>query len=366
MKAKSKRLLPAAALCGTVLLLASAAGAANCSLRNPDRQIYAIYPKATSYRSIVAKVGVQQKRVVEQAIGIPLALSDLGKHTVYIVMKGSTPIGFVHARSEVGKSGLVEFVWSVDLNLRIRDFVVERGREKHMDAIRTDAFRRKLIGAGAKQLRSLLSADGKNINTATLNIAPEAEAIARCAILSAAKMQAIMATCFFDPLLKVRLMGNVHAFFPDTAKVTKVNAPLDASVAQAVKKTTGSESGGLDPKSLTVLRAIDKSGKTLGLLVFSKSATERSRCEMWWAVSAEGVIQASVADVLARLEICRDFNRLGAKDLGQLLRLRKAPAGAAKSTGQTGSDAPNPPICAMVVNHTVEALTALKVHGVIH
>ena len=33
------------------------AHAANCALRNPDRQIYEIFPDATTYRSVVAAVG---------------------------------------------------------------------------------------------------------------------------------------------------------------------------------------------------------------------------------------------------------------------------------------------------------------------
>ena len=30
---------------------------ANCTLRNPDRQIFELFPQATSYRSVVRNVG---------------------------------------------------------------------------------------------------------------------------------------------------------------------------------------------------------------------------------------------------------------------------------------------------------------------
>ena len=75
---------------------------ANCALRNPDRQIYKIFPDASSYRTIVARVDDEKKDAIEATVGSPLARTDLGKHTIYVVLRDSVPIGFVHARMEIG------------------------------------------------------------------------------------------------------------------------------------------------------------------------------------------------------------------------------------------------------------------------
>ena len=101
-----------------VLTTGSTAYAANCALRNPDRQIYEMFPQATNYRSLVGKVDSSLKQTIEGKAGTPLTLNDLGKHTLYVVMKKATPIGLVHARSEVGGRGSIELVWALDMNLK--------------------------------------------------------------------------------------------------------------------------------------------------------------------------------------------------------------------------------------------------------
>ena len=118
-----------------ILLIVGTAYAANCALRNPDRQIYEIFPEATSYRTVVAVVDDKQVAKVKEQYGLDLPFTDRGKHSLYIVMKDGIPIGFVHARVEVGVRGSVELVWAIDLDMRIRDFRVQRSREKHTDKI---------------------------------------------------------------------------------------------------------------------------------------------------------------------------------------------------------------------------------------
>ena len=73
-----------------VLTTGSAVYAANCALRNPDRQIYEMFPEATNYRSLVGRVDLSLKGAIEGKAGASLSLNDLGKHTLYVVMKRST------------------------------------------------------------------------------------------------------------------------------------------------------------------------------------------------------------------------------------------------------------------------------------
>ena len=58
-----------------ILLIASTAYAANCALRNPDRQIYEIFPEATNYRSVVSAVGVEEVAFVKERFGLDLAMT---------------------------------------------------------------------------------------------------------------------------------------------------------------------------------------------------------------------------------------------------------------------------------------------------
>ncbi|NIA06783.1 MAG: hypothetical protein GWP14_03950 [Actinobacteria bacterium] len=352
-------------LCGMILLLAAPARGANCALRNPDRRIYAMFPEATSYRSLVAKVDNAQKRIIEEVLGAPLVFSDLGKHTMYIVMKDAVPIGFVHARSEIGKSGLIEFVWAMDLDLRIFDFAVQRGRERHLEVIKGEVFRGKLIGKGSREMRSLLSADAKTVDTRALGIPQSAGPVAHSAVLSGAKALTITAICFSDPLLKARLMGNVYRFFPSTVKVTKVKAVLDADSVASIKKLTGSEPRWLQPQSLVVLRSLDESGKTLGLLVFCEGLAKGLGPQMWWTVSADGLIREAIVTGLVSQEVTRDFSRLRGKDLDQLLQLQQVSEDELEGTARSGPKASGNPTRPPAIDYAVEVLAILKVNSVI-
>ena len=42
-----------------------ASGQANCALRNPDRQIFEIFPEATSYRTVEAEVNAENRPTLE-------------------------------------------------------------------------------------------------------------------------------------------------------------------------------------------------------------------------------------------------------------------------------------------------------------
>ena len=178
-----------------VLTTGSAAHAANCALRNPDRQIYEMFPEATNYRSIVGKVDASLKGTIEGKAGSSLTLNDLGKHTLYIVMNRTNPIGLVHARSEVGSRGSIELVWALDMNLNVKDFRVQRSRERNTGAIKAPGFREHLVGKDLQGLQGfLLGSDAVNIKA--LGVPDEASSISHTAVLSGVKTVVITDLAF--------------------------------------------------------------------------------------------------------------------------------------------------------------------------
>ena len=296
----------------------AAVRAANCALRNPDRQIYEFFPDATSYRSIVAEVDRGLKSDIESRLGSQLALSDLGKHTVYIVLKDKVPVGFVHARSEIGKSGSVELVWALTLDLAIKDFRVQRSREKHTKVIRSSGFRDRLAGRNLRELFEVLTDGNTGVDEAALQIPPEASTIAHTAVLCGAKCRLITEIAFRDAVHDARLLGNVYRFFPGTAKVTKIAAPFSDEAVATVKRLTGSPVGQIDPESCTVLRALDHDGETIGVCVASTWSAHSAQPEIWWAVAADGVIREVIALGDLDDQAARAFSELSGKGLADL------------------------------------------------
>ncbi len=321
------------------------ADAANCALRNPDRQIYEIFPSATSYRSVVSSVDEADKRRIEARLGSAVSFNDLGKHTVYVVLEDAVPIGFVHARSEIGKHGSVELVWALDLDLKIRDFRVQRSREKHTKLIRHPNFRNKLKGKDVRAIRRLLANHNSTVDTAHLQVSSKAEAIAHIAVLCGAKTIIITGVAFSESVFKARLLGNVHRFFPQTAKVNRIRTPLSSKALATVQETTGYPIRELDQHSLTMLRSVDVNGRTLGFVAFSMWPRGSSDGEVWWAVAPTGVVKAVVA-LGVEDETASRFSELGEKALDEALIL------AQQSTAREAIG-------------TSEVLAVMRAHGIV-
>ncbi len=333
------------AVAGALLAAAIGAGAqaANCALRNPDRQIYQIFPEATNYRSIVTRVDVDLKLRIEKELGSELSIADLGKHTAYLVLKDGVPLGFVHARTEAGRRGSIELVWAIDLDLSIKDFRVQRSRDKHTDVIESDGFRQKLIGLDLRGMSNLLTTGNDDIDLAALQVPADARSIVHTAVMCGLKTRIITELAFHDSIQPARLLGLVHRYFPQTAKVTKVASPFGAETAARVGEAVGSTPDQVDRGSFTLLWALGPDDQVQGALVFAVWAAHPGNPETWWAVSGEAVIRDIVLVGDLDDEIRQQFSALRGKDLTSLAPL-EASAGP-------------PARCA------AEVLAVLAIHG---
>jgi hypothetical protein len=121
---------------------AAAQTTAFCALRDPVIQIYELFPEADSYRALVRTIGKDERRRVVAELPFGLHFNELGSHTVYLAIADSDPIGLIHARSEVGPWGLMEVVWALDRDLRVRGFRFQRLRGIGS----RDALERELAG----------------------------------------------------------------------------------------------------------------------------------------------------------------------------------------------------------------------------
>ncbi len=305
-------------------LTTTAAHASNCALRNPDRQIYDIFPDATTYRSVVELISLDHRSAIEKQLGSSLAFGDLGKHTVYLVFRDGVPLGFIHARSEVGARGSVELVWAMDLDLRVKDFRVQRSREKHTDEVRADAFRSQLVGKSAEQLRSLMSDPSKAVETAPLQVSTDAKQIAQLAVLSGTKTLIITDLAFRNTTFQARLLGHVHKAFPETRKVTKIKDPFNSNAFAIIEQRTGSSSHLIDRDSFTVLRSLDDSGTTLGVLVVSRPSSRSTGPEQWWTVAPSGRILKAWTIGDSDDSVQEDLSKLTGKNLDSVVELADA------------------------------------------
>lgn len=252
--------------------------AANCILRNPDRQIYKFFPEATNYRSVMAMVDQEDAEELKKKYGVDLDIGDLGKNTLYYVMKDGVPVGFVHARTQVGERGSIELVFVLDLDLKLTDFVVQRSRERYTKIVKAADFRSKFGGRDLAGLMRYLTPEG-TADLDALGVPAEAAPIVNTTTISAVKCIAITRTAFAAPVMRARLLGIVYREFPGTAAVRKVTLAEPVDTSQ------------LDFDSMTVLRAVGVEGKTEGLLVFATWKALPDAPETWWSIAPDGSIR---------------------------------------------------------------------------
>lgn len=170
-----------------VLSLQNAYADAYCSLRDPVAQIKQLYPQKTNQLSIVKTVDAHTRNQVKAALpSNDLHFSELGKHTLYVAMKNTETLGYVHVRSEQSKWGLVEIIWALDKNLKIKNFSFQRCRSPKRKVIDNENFKNVFIGKNYKELKTLLNSDGITANKILLDKAKNAPELAsvvlRCAL----------------------------------------------------------------------------------------------------------------------------------------------------------------------------------------
>ncbi len=273
-----------------VITCGSAHGA-NCALNDPARQIYEIFPEANGYRTVMALIDAELRQRIEQQLGSELSKSDLGKHTAYIVQKDLIPIGIVHARTESGARRSIELVWALDLGMNIKDFRVQRCREKQSEVIKADGFRQKMIGLDLAGIQGLLTAGNDDIDVAALQIPHSATRIAHAVVMCAVKTRIITELAFSDLIQPVRMEGLVHQYFPEAVKVTKITVGMSDRTAATIAGTIGRTPDQVQRESLTILGAVGPDENTLGVLAFTVWSAHPAQPEMWWAVSPDGVVR---------------------------------------------------------------------------
>jgi len=182
-----------------------------CALRDPNTEIYSLFPEADSYRSIVRLVDQQTRTALSESLPFTLHFNELAEHTVYIAQGGEEPLGIVHLRSEASKWGLVEIAWALDFDLRILDFSFVRCRDRSKEIFEENRdIRAKLIGADFTSLKKFLSTDGNSLNLDTMPVDPKATDLGAVIIRNALKTIAVTRTAWNDALVDLKDKGNHH------------------------------------------------------------------------------------------------------------------------------------------------------------
>lgn len=156
-----------------------------CAFRNPDKEIYGLFPKATGYRSVIKMLDKKTQEKVEEYLGQKLDFDEVGGHKFYLILKDKDVIGIIRPHAERGKYGIVEMVWAFTLDGKIRDYKIQRSRERNTDKAKCEEFRRQFKGKTLKV--GFTETNSKKINSTLFKVLEKSERISSIVAYSAKK-----------------------------------------------------------------------------------------------------------------------------------------------------------------------------------
>jgi hypothetical protein len=173
------------------ILTISHVRAAFCSLRDPVSAIQMLYDEGYEYRSLVTTVTEEDRLSVKATLPFTLHQSEVGRHTLYVLYKDEKHDGFLQARSEWAKWGLVEIAWAINADRSLKGFYFQRCRSPECNDNVVQSINEQISNKTFQQLKGLLSNDGEQLSPAGVKSFPIAPSIALLTLRSALKTLAI-------------------------------------------------------------------------------------------------------------------------------------------------------------------------------
>jgi len=205
-------------LIGICLTMGSVSAQAFCALRDPIRNINSLHAPPVSFRSSVASIDADIYREVRRRLPFSLHARELGRHTLYMLSREGAPDGYVHARSEASRTGMVEIVWSLDESLHIRGFRFQRCRSPQRAYFESAEFHDWIRGRGFSDLLEAIPDDGDRLSPDLRGRFEGREELAVSVLRSALKTILVTEIAWGDEMAERRL----SAMLVDYCKAEKV------------------------------------------------------------------------------------------------------------------------------------------------
>ncbi len=117
-----------------------------CVWTNPERTMTRIFPEAKDYRTVTKKISPQKLQLIEDRLKAKLLPGQRESYQYYEMLddKGSL-LGYILAASQKGEYGAIEFVFGIDLDLKINGIYIQRARERDAE-FKKPEFLEQFIG----------------------------------------------------------------------------------------------------------------------------------------------------------------------------------------------------------------------------
>ena len=264
-------------------------------LRDASQRIKREFPGCDGHRVVVcAMTPERHQRVVRE---LPFTLHYNGDHTIWVPVRAGKPLGITLVRVESGEWGLVEVVWFLDLDLRIRDFVFQRCRSRARQQIGSENFRRQLVGKSLVELLPLLSTDCLSLRPEALKVADKSASLAVLVVRSALKTILSTRHAWGEEGELADAFAVIQRACPRGRRFDRIEG-LYSRGRQAVLRQQLGDYGGkaIDRQTAWLFRAFDTRGKSCGAVFRGDWRGSRHRTRLWWSLSPDGRVANVIPD----------------------------------------------------------------------
>lgn len=275
-----------------VLVSAGAGAQAYYALRDPATTIFALVPEADSYRAIVRAVDARAREVVATRLPVRLHFNELDNQTLYVASSGDRDLALVQARSEPGRWGLVEIAWSLDINLRIRDFTFLRCRDPLRQGLETAPFREQLRGLSFSQVRRMLTIEADALRADALDVPAGSHQLVLLLLRSVLKTMAFTETVWREDVEQMHLAASARAQWPGLGAIEEIAEPYSERVLANLAEQGLEYAASMNRNSLKMYRVIDHAGAPLGAMVQGHWQSPSLDTWLLWLVKTDGTVQA--------------------------------------------------------------------------
>lgn len=279
----------------TLCCLAGLSAQADGQLQDTSQRIKDGFPKSDGHRVVVcAMTSRRHERVVRE---LPFTLHFSEDHTVLVPVRASRPLGIVHVRSESGEWGLVEIVWYLDMDLKIRDFSFQRCRSRARQQVGSREFRRQLAGKSLEQLLPLLSEDCLSLQPKALEVATRSQSLAVIVVRSALKT--ILATRYAwgeDGELS-DVLSAIQRVFPQARRFDCIDGLYSRDRQTVLRKHLGSYGGkAIERRTAWLFKAYNETGRSVGAVFRGDWRGSQHVTRLWWKLSPDRRVAAVIPD----------------------------------------------------------------------
>ena len=261
---------------------------AYCALRDPVGAIIEMYPDADGHQSIVRTIGPEVRDEIAERLPFTLHFNELGKHTLYVVQRNKQPLGFIHARSEPGRWGLVELVWSLTPDLHVRDYRFQRCRAPSCESLKSPAFISQLAGRDLDGLLALLEPGGNAFRPGAIKIPEGGAELALAIVRSAAKTIAVTQSAWPEIVSRVQAWQVALNRFPVVAALEAVSQSYPAEAISELDKALAGGQSAVRRDTVSAYRVLGPDQVYLGTVIDASWATAGQGGRFFWAFSKGG------------------------------------------------------------------------------